>query len=175
MAAGERELSLDRVLCNPRLASEFDELAKSIVPGHSSVEYRWAAMTLRKARRARTKADALPRFEYIGGADSIRVRSLPSSPGVYVAVTPTTSLFVGVAENLRVQVDSLVGAVGPQVVPTCIDDRHDEVAQFHLLEMPKTSPKLREEYRSLSIKKAGSRLNFLMGPLFRPAQRSSVA
>src|SRR5439155_11676519 len=47
----QRELSLDKVLCDPALAAEFDATARRLAPGYSSLDYRWAAMTLRKARR----------------------------------------------------------------------------------------------------------------------------
>jgi len=37
-------VSLDKLLCSPRLSSDFDVLAKQVAPGFSSLQYRWAAM-----------------------------------------------------------------------------------------------------------------------------------
>ena len=43
--------SLDHILCDPHAAARFDQLARSLVPGFSSVQYRWAALRLRKDAR----------------------------------------------------------------------------------------------------------------------------
>lgn len=45
------QTTLDQVLCSPRLAAEFDEIAARICPGYSPLQYRWAALALRKKRR----------------------------------------------------------------------------------------------------------------------------
>jgi len=39
--------SLDAILCSPRAAAEFDEIAREFAPGYSSFEYRWAALARR--------------------------------------------------------------------------------------------------------------------------------
>ena len=44
-------VSLDSLLCDPALAEEFDRLAADIAPGFSSLQYRWAALNLRKAKK----------------------------------------------------------------------------------------------------------------------------
>ena len=52
--------TLDGLLCNPDLASRFDELAAAYSPGHSPFEYRWAALSLRKrAKEAKQLAETL--------------------------------------------------------------------------------------------------------------------
>jgi site-specific DNA-methyltransferase (adenine-specific) len=47
--------SLDDIFCDPRLASEFDRLAANLSPGRSPLEYRWAALKLRKETGVRKK------------------------------------------------------------------------------------------------------------------------
>src|ERR1700722_14901058 len=49
----ENEITLDQIICDPDLAERFDEIAKTIVPGGRSFEYRWAALNLRKQQRLR--------------------------------------------------------------------------------------------------------------------------
>jgi len=50
--------TLDGLLCNPDLASRFDELAAAYSPGYSAFEYRWAALSLRKrAKEAKQLAE----------------------------------------------------------------------------------------------------------------------
>jgi hypothetical protein len=44
-------LSLDAIICDPAMATEFDGLAAKILPGYTSLQYRWAALNLRKKKR----------------------------------------------------------------------------------------------------------------------------
>jgi len=37
--------TLDRIICDPERAAEFDLIAADIAPGYSSLEYRWAALS----------------------------------------------------------------------------------------------------------------------------------
>lgn len=43
--------SLDDIICNPVWASQFDEIARQFAPGFSPLQYRWAALKLRKEAR----------------------------------------------------------------------------------------------------------------------------
>ncbi len=43
--------SLDHVLCDPLAAARFDDFARSLAPGFGSLQYRWAALRLRKDAR----------------------------------------------------------------------------------------------------------------------------
>lgn len=44
-------LSLDMILCDSELAAQFDELAQRIAPGFTSLQYRYAALNLRKVKK----------------------------------------------------------------------------------------------------------------------------
>ncbi len=46
----ETGASLDDIFCNPSLAKLFDDTARKFAPGFSSLQYRWAALTLRKTK-----------------------------------------------------------------------------------------------------------------------------
>jgi site-specific DNA-methyltransferase (adenine-specific) len=50
--------SLDHVLCDPLAVVRFDELARSLAPGFTSLEYRWAALRLRKDARLWRRSSA---------------------------------------------------------------------------------------------------------------------
>ena len=47
----ENEITLDLIICDPQYAERFDEIARTIVPGGKPLEYRWAALNLRKQKR----------------------------------------------------------------------------------------------------------------------------
>ena len=42
------QVSLDEIFCDPRLAKSFDAIASGFSPGFTPLEYRWAALKLRK-------------------------------------------------------------------------------------------------------------------------------
>ena len=50
------QVSLDHILCDPDLADQFDNIAASICPGYTPLEYRWAALSLRKKHKLRPKS-----------------------------------------------------------------------------------------------------------------------
>lgn len=99
--------TLDRVLCDPDKASEFDSLAAQLAPGHKSLEYRWAALQLRKT--SRLKPELVLRVAKIAAADfgsieKIHIAQIPESQGIYIFYSPKETLYVGEAENLRKRV-----------------------------------------------------------------------
>lgn len=102
----ERRLScsLDQILCDPQLLSQFDTLAAEIAPGFSVVQYRWAALNLRKARKLAPeilgrviRSVKVLRFSL----DQINVTDLPEQQGLYVFHEAQVVLYVGEAQQLR--------------------------------------------------------------------------
>jgi site-specific DNA-methyltransferase (adenine-specific) len=97
--------SLDTILCDPALAEAFDAIARRWAPGFSSLEYRWAALKLRKnakvvRARARLVTDA--RLGKAVVLDESADDRLPDLPGVYiVSGSGKQSLYAGEAGNLR--------------------------------------------------------------------------
>jgi hypothetical protein len=99
--------TLDRVLCDPNLAAQLDSVAEQLAPGHTSLEYRWAALRLRKT--SRLKPELVLRVAKIKTADfgpveQITVQDLPDKQGVYIFYSTSETLYVGEASNLRKRV-----------------------------------------------------------------------
>ena len=46
---GRGDVSLDKIICDPDLAAEFDEIAARLAPGFAALDYRWVALGVRKA------------------------------------------------------------------------------------------------------------------------------
>ncbi|MHC4875139.1 MAG: DNA-methyltransferase [Planctomycetota bacterium] len=98
---------LDAVLCDPELATEFDQIAASFAPGRSSLEYRWAALKLRKeARFARTRGASLSPDKLSISAPvelgQLSVTDVPESSGMYLVRGESSDpLYVGETLNLR--------------------------------------------------------------------------
>jgi len=97
-------VSLDDILCDPELAAEFDKLAATISPGFSPLQYRWAALNLRKAKRLRP--EILARVAPPERVLSLPVKewqldAIPIAQGLYIFFTRSECLYVGEAESLR--------------------------------------------------------------------------
>lgn len=100
--------SIDEILCDPEAARQFDALAASFAPGFTPLQYRWAALRLRKeAKLARTRAAALELPAKL--SDPLLVtqacwQQLPPQAGVYIVSAGGAAkqqLYVGESLNLQ--------------------------------------------------------------------------
>ncbi len=101
-------LSLDRIICDPLLAKEFDRIAAVLAPNYTSLEYRWAAFGVRKAAgryRAKAARADLLQFDRLGSTKGIKASQIPEDSGVYIFRNDDSSLFIGETENLRARIE----------------------------------------------------------------------
>lgn len=108
---GKKAQSLDEVLCDPSLAREFDEKAARFAPRFRPLEYRWAALKLRRqARLARSRGAIRKPPRQLGKmipVQEIEEPDLPDSSGVYVlSENGSSKIYVGKALNLRNRLSS---------------------------------------------------------------------
>jgi len=103
--------SLDDILCSPRAAAEFDEIAQQFAPGFSPFHYRWAALAIRK-RAPWSRSLAKERFLDWLKKDLPRATPLPrcssaryEQPGVYVLANSRQPVYVGETFNLRSRIE----------------------------------------------------------------------
>jgi len=110
-------LTIDELLCNPAMAARFDEWAARFASGFSPLEYRWAALGLRKrAGAARASADRtsspmepLPEPVALQRA----LRTTEHEPAVYLVLgTRGRPLYVGETIDLRRRVEQLASVPG---------------------------------------------------------------
>ncbi len=100
----KHDASVDRVICDPVLAFEFDQLAASICPGYSKLEYRWAALGLRKAKSLEPEVAARilqPELVQQYQISTLLPCDLPTDQGLYLFFDSGTLLYVGESANLR--------------------------------------------------------------------------
>ncbi len=97
-------VSLDDIICDPRKAVEFDALAARLAPGYKPVEYRWAALNLRKAKQLIpeilsrvVEPSDIKSFKVVG----LELNQIDNTPGLYVFYTRSGVLYIGEAENLN--------------------------------------------------------------------------
>jgi len=118
--AGEalpRKTTLDEILCDPRLAQRFDEIAKHYAPGYSSFQYRWAALAIRK-RASHAKKVAVERYaEWL--AHTLPPRrsftgdwSKYTAPGAYIVLGHDNDLYVGETLNICGRIEGMQSSPG---------------------------------------------------------------
>jgi len=103
--AGEAS-GLDEILCDPQLAVQFDLMADRLAPGYSSLEYRWAALKLRKeANVARGRGHVLTpptRLDRELSLNELDLDDLPDTSGIYILSDGHgTGLYAGETRNLQ--------------------------------------------------------------------------
>ncbi len=94
--------SLDDILADPDLASQFDSIASGIAPGFNSFQYRWAALSLRKfsAKGRKIKDDISIRLAPVIGKPG-ESNSLSLAPGHYLISVSGAAFFAGFTNSLR--------------------------------------------------------------------------
>ena len=118
-------VSLDRIICDPELAKQFDATAALLAPGYSPIEYRWVVLGLRKARRLSGKtADVeCPKFNRLGRAIDISLSRLTTEQGLYTIRTDLLPLYVGETDNLRHRIEHhFESARGKSLLPDWLYD-----------------------------------------------------
>ena len=106
-----RRISLDDILCDPKLGKSFVEIASSLAPGFKPVDYRWAALSVRKAlnRKSYLTSEAeLPVFNLLGTRDRIRPSKLPDSAGFFWLTSADLSFYIGHSNSIRRQIERLI-------------------------------------------------------------------
>lgn len=88
--------SLDHILCDPPAAARFDDLARSLAPGFRPLDYRWAALRLRKDARLWRQAAEVADGLLEGKPWRIPLTESPATllravPGVY-CLTPSAKI-----------------------------------------------------------------------------------
>jgi predicted GIY-YIG superfamily endonuclease len=97
-------LDLDEIFCDPDLAELFDSHAMRFAPGHESLEYRWAALRLRKSAKA-AREQQLKQLSFTKKEQTLRsldVEQYADVPGIYLLENAKRqTLYVGWTFDLR--------------------------------------------------------------------------
>jgi len=99
-----RGLTVDQVICNPAIASEFDTMAARIAPGYTPLQYRWAALNLRKSKHLRPESIShvvTSVSSDLGPVGAVQVDCIPPEQGIYIFYSTVATLYIGEAVNLR--------------------------------------------------------------------------
>ncbi len=159
--------SLDYVLCDPQVALRFDDLARSLAPGYSSLEYRWAALYLRKRARVWRQAAEAYRSELSWRAKEAglgELAKLQPLPGVYWLKLAGRGdggagvpVYVGETRNLRTRGEQTTRIC--EVLSRFVPNKGDWTLRYY--ELANVRVNERRGVQSLLIGRNRPRMNFL--------------
>lgn len=138
-----RDVALDRIICDPDLAAEFDKVADRLAPGFSPLEYRWVALGVRKAAgRYSRKAKTInfPNFEFLGTTTSVRPSKIPTDQGMYFFRCGDKPLFIGETANLRQRIAKHFESGGSTGIPDWLYHSPDNAISLGVVATPMVSP-----------------------------------
>ncbi|MEZ6087450.1 MAG: DNA methyltransferase [Pirellulaceae bacterium] len=100
------DITLDELLCDPRLALQFDQLADIPNAGFTPLQYRWTALKLRDqiatARKKSVKHPIDPwKKNEATPLTTLDLEQLPAQPGIYIIEFSSHVLYAGETCNLR--------------------------------------------------------------------------
>ncbi|MDA7901929.1 DNA methyltransferase [Mariniblastus sp.] len=123
-------MSLDEIFCDPRIGVQFDAIASGFAPGYQPLDYRWAALKLRKeGSNAKHRATlrtpkqlgiselSKKKLKSIQGAlvSELDLDVIPEGPGVYVIrELGGDALYAGETEQLASRIATTFGTAGPR-------------------------------------------------------------
>ena len=142
-ARERRQVSLDKIICDPDLAAEFDKIAVRLAPGFSPLDYRWVALGVRKAagRYANKAKEArVLSFTDFVSTLSVKASSIPTDQGVYLFRCEDESLFVGETDNLRHRIERHFDTSDKQGLPDWLYERGSRVINLSFVPTPEISP-----------------------------------
>jgi site-specific DNA-methyltransferase (adenine-specific) len=165
-----RDVSLDKIICDPDLASQFDGIAKQLAPGFSSLDYRWIALGVRKAAgRYSSQAQEIevPQFELLGNTKSVRASRIPIEQGLYIFRCGDAPLFVGETDNLRGRIERHFDVSEHLGLPEWLYERHRRAMSLGIFPMPRVRPTQRKIVEVGTVNQ--------LHPMFNYVSRSEAA
>ncbi len=142
-ARDRRQVSLDKIICDPDLADEFDRIAARLAPGFSPLDYRWVALGVRKAAgryASKAKEAKVLSFKDFAATLSVKASSIPTDQGVYLFRCEDESLFIGETDNLRHRIERHFDTSGMQGLPDWLYDRGSRLITLSFVPTPEISP-----------------------------------
>jgi hypothetical protein len=158
-----REVSLDKIICEPDLVREFDRIAGQLASGFTPLEYRWLALGLRKARRLapNTQLVELPKLEEIGSTKVIRASQLPTDQGLYLFRCADDAVFLGETDNLRHRIERHFEAGGEKGLPDWLYDPGRKAMQLEVAPLPGVKSATRKAMELKAIRELRPIFNYL--------------
>jgi site-specific DNA-methyltransferase (adenine-specific) len=156
-----RLIALDEILCNPDYATHFDALAARIKPGFTPLDYRWAALSLRKKGKAKPEPqDLTVALDCSIPLGKVLEQSF-SGPALYLIAAADRPLYVNDTDNLHEQLRRHAEIAGDRLVPDWLLDKVRPADTLSYTDFPQIDPDRLREYRITAIARYRPWLNLL--------------
>jgi len=155
-----KDVSLDRIICDPALAREFDEYAEQLAPGRTPLEYRWVALGLRKAGirdKEAVERIEIPKLTPLGRVTRLRLSKLPETSGLYLFSSPDSPVFLSQTDNLRHRIERHFKFSDSRGLPAWLWDGGS--LDLSVAQMPGVRKRRRQETEVLLVKKLHPLMN----------------
>ena len=138
-------VSLDVVICDPNLAIEFDGLASDLSPGFSPLQYRWAALNLRKKKKLSpeivpkiVKAASIKRYKI----SDVVIADIPKTQGIYFFIDTQEgiTLYIGESENLQKRISKHLDHSDNKGLARWLWERGTDALWLDVQVLPDTTP-----------------------------------
>jgi len=149
-------VTLDTILCDPSLSKEFDKLARSISPGYSSLEYRLAALNVRK-RGTFKRVDERVEFKSVENVKKISIEKIPDVAGLYLFSSEDFPVFINQTESIRNRLMLHLKYSNNLGLP---DWSWSKPLQHSYIATPDITAKLRKDIEQTEIRERETFLNF---------------
>ena len=150
-----QDVSLDQIICDPDIAKEFDKYAEKLAPGFNPLEYRWAALGLRKAGRLGKIGENVERVPKIGpfmSVDSIRIGNLPKESGLYMFRSENQPVFLSQTDNLQHRIERHMEVSESRGLPRWLWDVEKQPLTIGVTELPGVQRSIRQAMEVLLVR-----------------------
>ena len=158
----KKNVSLDRIICDPQLAEEFDKWAEKLAPGFASLQYRWAALGLRKAGRLgknKEQVEKIPEFEPLGKVESLRLSKIPKVGGLYLFSSEDDRVFLGQTDDLQHRIERHLEVSESRGLPDWLWNTKEKPLKISVGELPGITRSVRQGIEVSLVKKWKPLLN----------------
>jgi len=112
-------VSIDQILCDSKLRSDFDRIAYSMFSGYEEVAYRLGALSFRKNLHKSTVGSELLQGSHVlkTRLSRVAIEDVPEGPGVYLVFCEGRRVFSSWACSLRSRVEAHLKFGGERLTP----------------------------------------------------------
>lgn len=154
--------ALDELLCNPDWAARFDEIANRVKPGFEPIDYRWAALSIRKRGRSQPEPETLelPMHRQLT-LDEWLNPGVPVGAGLYVIYADQRPVYVNWSADLSDQIARHREVAGDEMAPPWLLTGVGRANRITLASYPHRDPDQLQEMRIAHIARLEPWLNLL--------------
>lgn len=154
--------ALDELLCNPAWAARLDEIAARIKPGFEPIDYRWAALSIRKRGRSKPEPETLelPMHRQLSLEEWL-TPDIPAGAGLYLIFANDKPLYVNWTRDLAEQIARHREVGGEEMTPHWLLNGVGRANRLTVASYPLRDPDQLQEMRIAQVATLAPWLNLL--------------